>query len=246
MKRLSLFLVILVLFAGLLCADYYIKQKQHTDPVTMMGQTQPAKDSTVETWIGDNRAAIINKGEANNSIILKSAEKKMYFIDHSEKTYVEMDLPLNIDQYMPEQARQMTQMMTKNMEVTVTPTGETKKIGNWNCKGYDVNMKVMMMDMKMKVWATEDVPFDLDKANKIQETFMQVSGSYMNEKVMNEFKKIKGYNIASNVTVSVMGADVKTTTQVEEITKKEPPSFVYKVPENYTKSEKLPVKQQGR
>src|SRR4030066_319833 len=39
----------------------------------------------------------------------------------------------------------------------------TKKVGQWNCTGYEATISMMMMPMKMTIWASTDVPFDLDK-----------------------------------------------------------------------------------
>ena len=51
--------------------------------------------------------------------------------------------------------------------------------------------------------------------------------------------KIKGFWISSETTMEMMGAKIRTTSEVVEISKKTPPAGVYSVPAGYTKQDKL-------
>ena len=54
-----------------------------------------------------------------------------------------------------------------------------------------------------------------------------------------EFMKINGYQVASEMTMNMMGANMKVTSQVVEITKKDAPAGVYSVPAGFTKKDTL-------
>ena len=122
------------------------------------------------------------------------------------------------------------------MTATVTPTTETKKIGSWNCTGYDVNMTIMGMAMKMRSWVSTDVPFDFAAFNAKFLANMLKGQMRLDDASAKEFAKIKGYQIASEMTGDMMGAKMRQTSEVLEITKKSAPAGTYTVPAGFTKT----------
>lgn len=229
-KTLSVLTVFLFLSTIPLTADYYINQKSHSDEITVMGQTTPASDEINEMWLAQNKMAMHGKKQ---SIIMDLEKEVMYMIDHEDKTYVEMTLPLDISKYFPEQIQQMM----SNITVKVTPTEETKTIGDWKCKGYDVAMNMMMMNIEMKVWATKDVPFDWkayssDIFPKIAKATMRLS-----DEAIQQFMKIDGFQIRTETTTKMMGQEMKSYQEVQEISEKSAPAGTYSVPEGYEQKE---------
>jgi hypothetical protein len=237
MKKVLAVLFSLLVLAAFASADVYIKSKTHTDAFSIMGQSQPAKDETVEQWFGDDRFAHLSP-EMSSIVDLK--KNVMYLINHKDKTYVEAQLPLDVMKLFPPEMAQMMGSMMK-MTVTVTPTGQTKTIGQWKCSGYDVSLQMMMMPMKMAVWASTDVPMDMQKFADMYSNVLKAQ-LRLDDTAVQEMMKIKGYWIASETTGEMMGAKIKSMTEVIEITKKTPDSSVYTVPAGYTKGEFLDLK----
>jgi len=231
-KTLALLTAVLALaaFAG---ADYYVKSKTHTDAFSLMGKSQPAKDGVQEQWIGTDRFAHISSGL---SVLVDLGKSEAVFINHKSRTYTPASLPLDMAKLLPPQMAQMAGMM--KMTASVTPLGTTKKIGSWTCQGYEAEI-TMMMPIKMIVWASTDVPFD----------FSHVMGKYVNnvlqgtmrldEATLAELKRIKGYWIAYETVVDMMGSPMRTTVEVVEISEKSTPADVFKIPEGYSKSDTL-------
>ena len=203
MKKLVLILILLVFTFSFLTADVYIKQKTHTDAFKMMNKEQPAKDVITEQWIGNNKFASHNKDQ---SIIIDTNKKVLIMINHITKTYIFMTLPLDISKYMPEQIAQMMKQMMGNLSITVKPTGKTKMIGKWKCNRYDMTMSVMGMPMNMIFWASTDVPFDWKKISALMLESVAKIQMNLNEDSINEMKKVKGYTIATEMTMNMMGA----------------------------------------
>lgn len=237
MKKLLAALFSLLVLAAFASADVYIKSKTHTDAFSIMGQSQPAKDETIEQWFGDDRFAHLSP-EMSSIVDLK--KNVMYLINHKDKTYVEAQLPLDVMKLFPPEMAQMMGSMMK-MTVTVTPTGQTKTIGQWKCSGYDVSLQMMMMPMKMAVWASTDVPMDMQKFADMYSNVLKAQ-LRLDDTAVKEMMKIKGYWIASETTGEMMGAKIKSMTEVIEITKKTPDSSVYTVPAGYKKGEFLDLK----
>jgi len=232
-KALTVFSLILVL-AVAASADIYVKSKTHSDAWAMMGRNQPAKDEVAEQWFNDNQFAFISP---DTTIITDLKKNSIYIVNNKQKTYIESALPFDFTKILdPQMAQMMGQMM--KMTVTVAPNGQSKTIGQWKCDGYDVTINMMMMPMKIAVWASSDVPFDMAK---FQGLYMNVMKAQMrlDEASVKEMMKIKGYWISSETSMEMMGAKIRTTNEVVEITKKTPDASVYSVPAGYTKKDKL-------
>ncbi|MBN1272372.1 MAG: DUF4412 domain-containing protein [Candidatus Aminicenantes bacterium] len=243
MKKLCSLILAVAFITGFAGAEIYIKQKTHTDPVSMMGQAQPAKDDIQETWIGKNRYAM--HGPENSSII--DLDKKiLYFVNHQNKTYIPMTLPVNLDDYMPEQMAAMMSSMMGSIKVKVTPLGQKKTIGRWSAEGYNVDMDVMMMKMKMTVWATKDVPFDWKDFNQNMMANMLKTQMRLSDEAAQEFMKINGYNIASETKMEMMGSTIRTTTEVVEISEKSAGAGIFQPPADYTKQDKFTMEDMRR
>jgi len=237
MKKLLAIISMALVLAVFVSADIYVKSKMHSDPVSMMGQTQPAKDSISEQWIGDDKFANVSEEQ---STIIDLKKNVMFLISHKEKTYVEAPLPLDITKLLPPEMAQMAAMM--KMTITVTPTGQTKTISQWKCSEYDVSMTMMMMPVKMKVYASTDVPFDIDSYMQKMYSNVLKAQLRLDDASLQEMLKIKGFWIASETSVEMMGAKSRSTTEVVDISKKAPTTDVYSVPAGYKKTEKLSMK----
>jgi hypothetical protein len=234
MKKFLICLMMLSVVALSLSADVYIKMKTHTDAMSVMGQNTPAKDGFNEQWIGTDKFAMVSDEQA---YILDLKANIGYIVNHKSKSYVETPLPLDLAKLLPPEAASFAGMM--KMSVTVNATNETKKIGQWNCTGYDETITVMGMAMKMKIWASTDVGFDWAAFNS--KMFMNfVKGQMMiDDASVKEMMKVKGIAISSETSGEVMGAKIRSTNDVVEISKKDAPANLYAVPAGYAKKATL-------
>lgn len=242
----GLFFVVACVIGPLaLHADVYIKQKNHTDGFSMMGQTQPAKDDVFATWMSKDKARM-DQGE-DTTIIIRMDKKMMYMINHAKMEYMEM--PFNetsdllsgaisasdLSDEEQAQAKKMMEGFAKMMtpKVSVKATGETQKIKDWNCKKYEMTMSMMGTTTKSEVWATEDIKIDFELYSALMLSLMPKTPGL--EKMQEEMKKIKGLTVMSTSSMSMMGTDVKSTQELLEVSDKSAPAGTYEVPEGYKK-----------
>ena len=235
MRKAFLVIVLLIVSSVFLSADYYIKKQVKTGSFAIMGKTEPEKNETNEMWLGENKMAMHSEGQ---SFIVDLDKKVAYMVNHANKSYIEMVLPIDMAQYIPEEMAPMAQMML-NVTITVNPTGETQQIGTWNCSGYDVEMNMMMLKMKMKIWASQEVPFDWKTFGERMYAEMAKAMMRMGDDAVKEFMKIEGFQIKSEMSMNMMGTDITTTDEVVEISEKAAPAGTYLAPEGYTKQDKL-------
>jgi len=232
-------------------ADVYMKQKVHTGAFQVMGQTQPEKDEIMIFWLGANAARTDH--ENGTTMIFLGDKKVLYMIDNNKQTYAEM--PMDFDKMFeaaateagagedPEKAEAMKKMpgfmknmmkgMMGNMSAKVTETGETKKIGSWDCRKYLVEMDMGMGTSSAETWATEDLRIDYSLAFTMANAMMAGQPGF--EKIVQEMKKIKGVVVLQTATVKMMGSEVTTATELLECVDKGVPAGNYDVPAGYKK-----------
>jgi len=227
-------------------ADVYMKQKTHTGAFTVMGQSQPEKDEIMVYWIGTGKARTDSEGKST----LYFADKKVLIgIDHAAKTYSE--IPMDFDKMfeeaaegeteeekaeakkMAEMMKGMAQGMMGSMKVSVTETGETKKIGSWNARKYIIDMDMGMMKAKSEAWASEDLKVDYNVYFTMANAMMANMPGF--DKLAQEMKKVKGVIVYQESATKVMGQDMKSTVEVIEYTEKGAPAGTYDIPAGYKK-----------
>jgi hypothetical protein len=234
MKKLTILIVLLLIAVPAFAGDVYVKVKSHTDAIAVMGQSSPATDAVSEQWFSATKVA--QQGKSDGFIV--DLDKQMaYMINHADKSYVELPLPIDLLKVLPPEAQAMAPMM--QMSATVAATTETKEVGGFACTGYDATMTIMGMQMKLRIWASTAVPGDLASyASKLMPAFLQGT-MRLNEASVAEFAKIKGFQIATELTGDVMGAKLHSTTEAVEIVEKAAPAGMYEPPAGYTKKAKL-------
>ena len=238
----------IVVLMGLLCLlvmvgssiqaeDIYMKRVIHTDPITMGGQTQPASDDTTEIWLSKDAAYT---STPNGNVLVRADKHVMYYMNPEAKTYFEIPMSLlgaskeAIDS-MP--ANPMAAMMG-SVTMTVTPTEETKKIGDWNAKKYNVQLNLGFGVSNSEYWTTEDLDADHDIMTAATTAAMSMLPGY--EDIVKEVGKIEGVLVESSTEVSMMGAVVKSYDKLIDFSKKNAPAGTFEIPEGYTKSDMHP------
>ncbi|HSM13534.1 MAG TPA: DUF4412 domain-containing protein [Thermoanaerobaculia bacterium] len=222
-------------------ADTVLKIANHVDEMTMMGQTTPAQDTTYEYWFGDDA---IRYDMDTTSIVIRVDEKLAYFINHEEKQYSEMKLPIDFDQMVgPEMAQMMQQMMSGSTKVT--PLGNEGSYGGHACDFYQVDLTMGMMQSAMKLCLADDLPVDYAKFKELMVAQSEMAPS---QEWMKELSKLEGFPVRSETQTTVMGKTFGSWQELEGVEKKDAPAGHYGPPAGYKNVEFNPMGQmhQGR
>jgi len=219
-------------------ADIFLKQKVHTDAFQMMGQTKPASDDISSIWIATDKIRIDN---ANQTTLIRMDKNVSYVIDHVKKTYFEM--PMGGVPKSGDEDQAMGEAMSSMMgsfKVIVTPTGESKVVGKWNCKKYIQDLQTFMGPMKAEVWATEDIKIDAAQYMKFYTAALskQSMGQAGNDAI-NEFKKIKGVMVLTTSTTTIMNTTIKSSTELLEYKEGNAPAGHFELPAGYKKTKMM-------
>lgn len=227
-------LVVAMAVALPVSADSYFKMVTHTDAMEMMGQKIPATDDTSSVWITEGKASTI--GSDGVRYVFDETEDVLYAINPATEEYAQMSMDFEAitgatEEEEDEQAREMAEQMMGQIDISVTPTGESKKIRDWNTSKYVVKMDMGMAVVTTEVWATEDIEVDYDAFKSVTNSQMAIMPGY--EKVLAEWKKVKGLAVYSVSETNLMGTVSRTTMEVLEYSDKDAPSGTFDIPKGY-------------
>ncbi len=243
--------VIFILLTGWVFAnaDVYIKIKTHTDSYYDAGVIMPAEDSLEEIWIGDRKIVFI-RGRGVGHRLLNENQTKIYDLENNlvsiifpkNKIYAQSPLPLDRSKLLTEQYYSRLQMF--KIKGKARETDETKKVGEWKCQKYELETWIMdegnrVVEKYISLWMTTEVPFDLDMYGKAAANERKLRDLRYDDDLLSEWNKIKGCQMALEMTSYYRGVARKYYEEVVEISKKNPPEGIYSVPPGYTKKERL-------
>ena len=273
-KAIFLFIYVFVSLT-FLSADVYIKQISHhssfwqrgelLDTQTSYGRTrktitetyekieEPPKEVSFEIWIGENRYSIHGP---DISIIVNLDENLMCVVHHQNKSYFETKLPLRITDILSKKDLKFRSKFY--MKASVSPSSQTKSIGEWTCKGYDARIEYGRSGMlgipnyRSEVyWATSDVPFDwISYTQKIYPIINSIKYIYFkSESLLRELSKIDGFVVASKTIfpeIPNLISERVISMETVELSEKTAPVGTYSVPEGYTKMDDLILNQTSK
>lgn len=227
-------------------ADKVLTVMNHTDEFQMMGQKTPAQDVTHTYWFGDEG---IRYDMGETSVITRLDQKKLYFVNHEEKNYSAIDLPINFEQLVgPEMApmmKQMAQMMAAT--VKVTPTDRSGVYGGIACKFSRVEISMQMMQMTQDTCLTKELPIDYSRYQELAAAQAEMMPNMDWAKKLAE--QLDGFSIRADVTTTVMGKAMKSWHELQSVEDKATLAGHYAPPSNYKEIKYDPMaqmQQQGR
>ena len=220
-----------LLAAGSARADTKIVQQSHQDAFTMMGQTQPAVDTERVVWIGQDR---LRMDEAGATFIVRLDKNTMFIVDHGERTVSAVDLPIDLSKLLPEGVAEQVLPMLQ-LDVKITPTDETKMVGPWKARRYNVTMTSSMVTVVNTLWATTEVEVDRDAYYRLFHQIISLQPGM--EEVLDTLRTIDGFAVEeASVTRMTMAGDAEmrshdVTVSVDTL---DPPDGIYDPPADYT------------
>jgi hypothetical protein len=233
---LPLFLMFLIPMTAVQ-ADVCVKQHSHSDGYYYGGINTPPEDEDSEMWISGEKMAVIGP---NRSIIISSGENLMFFVNHTDSSYAEIALPMDWVAAAGEQLAARVMSFQRHGEIK--ETGESKKIGNWNCKGYEITSHILYeenryYEMETTVWVTTDLPANLDAYAGMVNHVGMLRNYHVD--FVKELGKIRGIQLSSETINYRKGFSFDSNEELLEAFEGDPPDGVYSVPEGYTKKEQI-------
>lgn len=245
MRRFGTALALAVALAPMpAAADTVLTIRNHSDEVVMMGQKTPAQDNQFKYWFADD-ATRYDMGE-DTSIIMNLGDKKLFVVNHLEKSFSTIELPFDFKSLVGPEAAPMMEQMMKMMAatVTVTPTDKTGEYGGYSCKYSKVAISMAMMQMNMDQCLTDRMPIDYAryKALATAQAEMVPNGSWMKELA----DKLQGFPVRTESTMTMMGKSFKSWQELESVAEQSAPGGFYAPPAGYKEIKFDPMAQQAK
>jgi hypothetical protein len=219
MKRVALLLCCLCV-AATLFADVKIVQKVKSDGV--MGQKP--QDGVMTMYIKSGKARIETQNSPHYQIMDVSAGK-MFIVDSSKKEVMVISA---------EQMKQTSNMLSqlvggKNAPApTVQKLGTSKTYNGMNCDEYKITISGPM-STNGTYCVSSDINFDQEFAplTSFSKELAQMFGG-------DAMKKLPGFPIHTDSTMSLMGQNMKSSTELVSYSRDTVPDTLFVVPSDYT------------
>lgn len=210
-------------------ADTLLTLRSHHDAFEVMGEKQEAKDTQIKIWLGADR---MRRDEGDTSMIVRLDRKRLYILDHADKAYSEIALPVDFRKLLPGQeelAKQVEKMM--EVDAQVTPTQESQKIGQWNARKVQVSLKSAMgMTISSNVWISPEVP-GYRALNQMSSTLLALQPG--TSKWAAKLASLEGFPVLQEQDVSAVGARFKIREELLSAQEQAAPAGTYDLPGGY-------------
>ncbi len=222
------------LIAESVSCDTKVVKRIHQDGFSAMGQDQPPQDHEQTIWMGEGRLRMDQK---THSSIVRVDLSKLFMLNHDDKTYYEIDLPIDLDKLLPPGAGSHVMDMMK-MKVSITPSDETRKVGPWQARRYDLEMSSAMMNMRTVIWASQDVEVDSETYRGLSAEMMKMQPG-MHE-LIEKMSLVEGFIVAQEgrMTMPMLGdTEVGSSETLLSVEEARAPSGTYETPADYRREE---------
>jgi|SRR5579864_4177675 hypothetical protein len=211
-------------------ADLVLTVKGHAEGFKIGNRTQEPRDSDVKIWLA---AGKMRRDEGPISAIVRLDRKKLYLVNHTDKTFSVVDLPIDWAKLVPSGDREKFQQFIAENQLTVAikPTAETRQIHGWDTHRVDVDLtSTHGPRVSMQMWLTKGLALS-DAYNKMSGVLasLQPSSADWARKV----GQLDGFPVYQETTVSVGGTSFKTTEAVVAADTKEVPDITYDPPAGF-------------
>jgi hypothetical protein len=213
-------------------AYYVVKKTKQTTETALNGSDQKSRNDESTTWFSKNKMRQ-NEGDTT-SIIIQLDKNKVFILNHVDKTYSEMGLPLKLEENLAPEARQIIQVM--EISSSVIETQETRTIKGWKSQKFlaDISISMMGMDMPMamEIWASKETGLNLKSFRRFHAVLLSMNP--FTKDLVAEFQKIDGYPVLTKISMRIKGVETKSHEEVISVEESKAPRGIYDLPSEYT------------
>src|SRR5436309_13967849 len=177
----------------------------------------------VRIWV-DGKGDKGRRDEGDTSYVLRLGRGQVYVINPGDKTYRELALPIDPAKIPAPEASQV--------RAQVTPTGETKKIGNWNAGKYRVDISNPAgVHLDTTLWASKEIAaYPALGRLAVSIAALQPGSADWARKL----EGIEGFPVLQEVNVTMGTNRFKTRAGPVSVETKDAPAGAYEPPAGYT------------
>lgn len=221
------------LAAGTAMADRLITKQ--VEPPVVAGK-EPAEKETYTIWVGESR---LREDRRNRSMIVDRSAGKMYVIKHADKTYYEIDLPIDFESMVPPEmiVQWRTVLKAGQPKITIEPSSETGTV-----RGHDVKKWVAVVtspagtSTTMTLWTTLDPGFDVEEYKALMQEILALQPNSA-EWIRELYDTVEGYPVRMLRSASTPDGEKVWTEEMISVEEKTAPQGAWLPAEGYTEVE---------
>jgi len=218
------------LLAATAAADTKIVQDTRQDAFTVMGQSQPASAVVRVVWLATDRMRV---DEGASTFIVRLDSSILYVINHDSRTVSSVAIPIDIAALLPQgMAEQLRTMM--QLKIDVVPTDETKKVGAWSARRWNMTTSSPMVTVSSALWATKDLDIDRDAYDQLSRQIIALRPGM--EELVEKLRAVEGFVVETQSVTRLGGATEGGMTRSEltvSVETAQPPAGTYDPPVDY-------------
>jgi hypothetical protein len=223
-------IVLLALSAPAASADSLLTVRTHVDGFEILGKKQPSQDGEVRFWVG---ASAVRRDDGSSSAILRLDRGKLYLIDHDDKTYSALDLPVDLQRLATEAERPLLAQLTAatKVQVAVSGTAENRQIGRFAARRFDVAVTGpggKIFDSTL--WVSRDVP-GYEPANRAAASLAALQPGSTDW--ARELERLPGFPVLQETVLEMTGAKVRSREELVSVETQNAPAGSYEPPAGY-------------
>jgi hypothetical protein len=224
---------LLIVAAPGVYADVVLTEQRVREAFVFQGQEQPRVEQTVVTWYGDGS---VRRDEGEVSFLVSSKDSTLTILDHEAKTSSVLELPVEIERYVPEEMRPRLREFREAMKLdtSITPTEVREKIAGHDARRVDivVTSPTMGMRTELEMWMADDVgvqPELFALAARTLAALQPASGDFVEKLIA-----LGGYPVRTVTKTASMGTEAATKEELVSVETKTAAAGWYTVPSGYT------------
>lgn len=211
-------------------ADTLLSVRTHVDAFEILGKKEAARDAEVRIWVGEAGA---RRDDGTTSAVLRSDRRKLYLIDHEDKTYSALDLPVDLARMTPAPQRPLLDQLiaATRVSVALAETAETRKVGGYDARRFNVSVSGpngKIFDSTF--WVSAGVP-GFEAANRVSATLASLSPGSADW--AGKLERLPGFPVLQETTLELEGTKVKSKEELVSVETRNPPAGSYEIPQGY-------------
>jgi hypothetical protein len=211
-------------------ADSLLTVRTHVDAFEILGKKEAARDGEIRIWVGENGA---RRDDGTSSAVLRADRRKLYLIDHEDKTYSALDLPVDLARLTPAPQRPLLDQLiaATRVNVALAETAETRKLGSYDARRFNVsvsgpNGKIF----DSTIWVSSGVP-GFEAANRVAASLALLQPGSADW--AGKLERLPGFPVLQETILELEGTKVKSKEELVSAETKNPPAGSYEIPQGY-------------
>jgi Domain of unknown function (DUF4412) len=212
-------------------ADLLLTVRGHADAFQVGDRSQEAQDSSVKIWLTSDK---MRRDEGPLSAIVRLDRQKLYLINHTDRTYTAVALPIDWTKFVPKGDQEKFQQFVADnrIKASIVPTAETRKIHGWNAHRVDVELSnAHGLKVSTQMWVTKDLAL-YGAYNKMSGVLASLKANSADWS--SKIGQLDGFPVYQETQVSVGGASFKSREEVIATETKPVPDVTYDIPVGFT------------